>query len=192
MMEYVALGFLMYRPLSMYDLKKAMEQSTQHFLSASFGTLHPQLQKLSRQGLVTSETQVTNGRKRKVFTITAAGRVLFLDWLARDIMAERVSDSRLLRLFFLGHLTAPERAELLSRFLQQMEKAAEDLEQLQAKVQGVAVPPGWEDHAAFQMATLEFGIAHHRFVRDWYQAKLEGMASFAPRQRHEKSDHSKD
>lgn len=177
MMEYAALGFLMYRPLSMYDLKKAMERSTQHFLSASFGTLHPLLQKLSRQGYVTSESQVANGRNKKVFTITPAGRSHFIDWLGRDVMAERVSDPRLLRLFFLGHMAAPDREELLSRFLEQMEKAAEELERLKVQVQSVTVPPAWEDHMAYQLATLEFGIAHHRFVRDWYQAKLETMAA---------------
>ncbi|MNX85277.1 Transcriptional regulator PadR-like family protein [compost metagenome] len=176
MMEYAALGFLMYRPLSMYDLKKAMERSTQHFLSASFGTLHPLLQKIERQGFVTSEAQVGSGRTKKVYTITAAGRAHFVEWLGHDVMAERVSDPRLLRLFFLGHLAAAEREELLARFLAQMETGAEELERLKAQVQQVAVPPGWEDHMAYQLATLEFGIAHHRFVRDWYQAKLQAIA----------------
>lgn len=176
MMEFAALGFLMYRPLSMYDLKKAMERSTQHFLSASFGTLHPLLRKLEGQGLVTSETQVANGRNKKVFTITPAGRSRFVEWLGQDVMAERVSDPRLLRLFFLGHLDRGERQELLKRFLDQMEAAALELEQLQAQVAGAAIPPGWEDHMAYQLSTLEFGIAHHRFVKDWYQAKLAAMA----------------
>ncbi len=180
MMEYAALGFLMYRPLSMYDLKKAMERSTQHFLSASFGTLHPLLQKLAKQGLVTCEEQVANGRNKKVFTITPAGRSHFVAWLGRDVMAERVSDPRLLRLFFLGHLEAPERTALLARFLDQMESAARELEGLKAHVQQATAPPGWEDHLAYQMATLEFGIAHHRFVRDWYQAKLQSMADSGP------------
>lgn len=176
MMEYAALGFLMYRPLSMYDLKKAMERSTQHFLSASFGTLHPLLLKLSRQGLVTSESQAANGRNKKVYTITPAGRAHFIAWLGQDVMAERVSDPRLLRLFFLGHLAAAERAELMSRFLKQVVGAIEELERLKVLVQGITVPPGGEDHMAYQLATLEFGIDHHRFVGDWYRTRLEVMA----------------
>lgn len=176
MMEYAALGFLMYRPLSMYDLKKAMERSTQHFLSASFGTLHPLLRKLSTQGFVTSESQGTNGRNKTIYTITAAGRSHFIAWLGQEVMVERVSDPRLLRLFFLGHLAAAEREELMSRFLKQLEVAAEELERLKVLVQGMTVPPGWEDHMAYQLATLEFGIAHHRFVGDWYQKRLEVMA----------------
>ncbi|MBO9540564.1 PadR family transcriptional regulator [bacterium] len=176
MMEFAVLGFLLYRPLSMYDLKKAMERSTQHFLSASFGTLHPLLQRLSKQGFVTGEDQMGNGRNKKVYTITPAGRSHFVEWLGQDVMAERVSDPRLLRLFFLGHMAAAEREELLARFLTQMEAGAEELERLKAQVQQVTVPPGWEDHMAYQLATLEFGIAHHRFVKEWYQAKLQAIA----------------
>jgi DNA-binding PadR family transcriptional regulator len=175
MMDYAALGFLMYRPLSMYDLSKAMERSTRHFLSASFGSLHPTLRKLEQHGHVTSAEQVANGRRKKVFTLTASGREHFIAWLSRDIVAERVSDPGLLRLFFLGHLDHEAREDLLGRFLGQMRQASEELEALHASIKGVPVPPGAEEHMAYQLATLEFGIAHHRFVKDWYQAKLETL-----------------
>jgi DNA-binding PadR family transcriptional regulator len=177
MMDYAALGFLMYRPLSMYDLSKAMERSTRHFLSASFGSLHPTLRKLSEQGHVTSMEEVANGRRRKVFSITDSGRAHFIAWLTRDIVAERVSEPGLLRLFFLGHLAPEDRENVFKRFLIEMEQAAAELEALHASVSGVQAPPGAEDHMAYQLATLEFGIAHHRFVKDWYQAKLDTLRS---------------
>lgn len=176
MMEFAALGFLMYRPLSMYELSKAMERSTGHFLSASFGSLHPTLRKLAKNGHVTCEEAVSNGRRKKVFQITESGRAHFVAWLAKDIVAERVSDPALLRLFFLGHLDEREREGVLSRFLVEMRQAAAGLEALQASLQEVEPPPGIAAHMAYQLATLEFGIAHHRFVADWYQAKLEALA----------------
>ena len=52
MVDYLVLGLLMYRPLTMYDIKKAMEKSTHHFFSASFGSLHPALKKLDEKGWV--------------------------------------------------------------------------------------------------------------------------------------------
>ncbi len=177
MMDFAALGFLMYRPLSMYDLSKAMERSTRHFLSASFGSLHPTLRKLEKNGHVTSEEQVSNGRRKKIFRITDSGRDHFVAWLAKDIAAERLSNPALLRLFFLGHLDQRDREGLVIRFLGEMRQAAAELEALQASLQGVQPPPGFEDHMAYQLATLEFGIAHHRFVADWYQAKLEALRS---------------
>ncbi len=177
MMDYAALGFLMYRPLSMYDLSKAMERSTRHFMSASFGSLHPTLRKLEQRGHVTGAEQATNGRRRKVFSITETGREHFITWLTRDIVAERVSEPGLLRLFFLGHLAPETREGVFKRFLSEMEQAAAELEVLHASVSGVQAPPGAEEHMAYQLATLEFGIAHHRFVRDWYQAKLDALRS---------------
>ncbi len=173
MIEHAALGFLLYRPLSMYAIKKAMERSTRHFLSASFGSLHPTLRKLETKGYVTSEACVENGRNKKVFSITEAGREHFIGWLARDIASERVSDPSLLRLFFMGHLEPAARQDLLARFLGEMQRAAEELERLREDVQGGPVPHGFEDHLAHQLATLDFGIAYHRFVKDWYQARLE-------------------
>lgn len=179
MMDYVALGFLMYRPLSMYEIKKAMERSTRHFLSASFGSLHPTLRRLETRGLVTSDEQSANGRRKKIFSITEAGRAQLVSWLAEGIPADRVSDPSLLRLFFLGHLAPAQRAELLGRFLEAMEQAAETLVALRAEVMSTPVPRGAEDHMAYQLATLEFGIAHHRFVKDWYQTKLAALAGAA-------------
>lgn len=175
MMEYAALGFLMYRPLSMYDLSKAMERSTRHFMSASFGSLHPTLRKLEQSGHVTGAEHAANGRRRKVFSITESGREHFISWLTRDIVAERVAEPGLLRLFFLGHLAPADRENVFKRFLSEMEQAAAELEALHASVSGVQAPPGAEEHMAYQLATLEFGIAHHRFVRDWYQAKLDAL-----------------
>ncbi|MOA63589.1 hypothetical protein D3C78_1893620 [compost metagenome] len=69
---------------------------------------------------------------------------------------------------------------MLARFLREMEEAAEELETLHASVKDVEAPPGAEAHMAYQLATLEFGIAHHRFVKDWYQAKLEALSHRAP------------
>lgn len=180
MVEYAALGFLMFRPLSMYDLSKAMERSTRHFLSASYGSLHPALRKLEKAGHVTSSAETANGRRKKVYRITESGGAHFRAWMAQDIVAERVSEPGLLRLFFLGHLDPEEREQLLARFLREMEEAAEELETLHASVKDVEAPPGAEAHMAYQLATLEFGIAHHRFVKDWYQAKLEALSHRAP------------
>ncbi|MNX11093.1 Transcriptional regulator PadR-like family protein [compost metagenome] len=176
MMEYAALGFLMYRPLSMYDLSKAMERSTQHFLSASFGSLHPTLRKLEAQGHVTGVEDASTGRRKKIYHLTETGRTHFITWLSQAITAERVSDPSLLRLFFLAHLDPQARATVMDQFLGEMQQAAEQLEALHASLQGMQVPPGFDDHWAYQLATLEFGIAHHRFVKDWYQAKRDALA----------------
>ncbi len=175
MIDTAALGFLMFRPLSMYDLSKAMERSTGHFLSASYGSLHPALRKLEKLGHVTVTEEVANGRRKKVYRITESGRAHFRAWMGQDLVAERVAEPGLLRLFFLGHLDPEEREALLVRFLREMEQAAEELEALHAEVKDVQAPPEAEAHLAYQLATLEFGIAHHRFVKDWYQAKLEAF-----------------
>lgn len=175
MMDIAVLGFLMFRPLSMYELSKAMERSTGHFMSASFGSLHPTLRKLEARGHAVGVAEEGSGRRKKVYHLTEAGKAHFIAWLGQDIAAERVSDPSLLRLFFLGHLAPEAREQLLGRFLAQMEQAASELEALHASLQGLQAPPGAEDHMAYQLATLEFGIAHHRFVRDWYQAKLAAL-----------------
>jgi hypothetical protein len=76
----------------------------------------------------------------------------------------------------LGHLDPGERDALLGQFLSEMQEAEEKLRALQASLQGMEAPAGFADHWAYQLATLEFGIAHHRFVRDWYQAKREELS----------------
>jgi len=49
---YAVLGFLTVRPMSGYDIKKAVEVSIANFWTESYGQIYPVLKRLTEQGLV--------------------------------------------------------------------------------------------------------------------------------------------
>ena len=172
MVDYLVLGLLMYRPLTMYDIKKAMEKSTDHFYSASFGSLHPALKKLNEKGLVTFEQTLERGRGKKTYAITEEGKRDFLEWLKQDITTEAVREPSLLKVFFLGHLGEEARRPIVENYLGKVETHLAELRGLLETSHALEVPKAMEAHKTYQLATLEFGIAYYQFVKDWYKAKF--------------------
>ena len=74
-LEYAILGFLNYRPLSGYDLKKVFDNSVRHFWPADQSQIYRTLTKLAEQGYV--EQEIVRGLDRpdrKEYRITPAGR----------------------------------------------------------------------------------------------------------------------
>jgi PadR family transcriptional regulator, regulatory protein AphA len=95
------LGFLRFRARSGYDIRRAVEISTQFFWGASFGQIYPELKRLEEAGLVEVEASAETGRKRRVYRLTGAGEQAFSDWLAEDEEALfQYRDEGLLRMFF--------------------------------------------------------------------------------------------
>lgn len=99
--QYALLGILSRGPHSGYDIKRAIEESTAHFWSESFGQIYPNLRELERSGLATSETQRQEGRPdRKVYAITPEGREALSAWLEEPARFTPPRNETLLKLFF--------------------------------------------------------------------------------------------
>lgn len=177
MVEYLILGLLMYNPLSIYDIKKAMEKSTSHFFSASFGSLHPALKKLHEKGFVTFTQTLERGRNKKTYTITEEGRKAFLEWLQNSTNTGIVREPSLLKMFFLGHLPQEARSPVLKNYLEEVEKNLQVLKGLLEVSQAIEVPEEKLAHKTYQLATLEFGVAYYEFVKEWYEKKFLALQS---------------
>lgn len=102
MLEYALLGFLNYRPMTGYDLKQNMNGSTSHFWTAKLSQIYTTLKSLEEKGWVRSSVQAQTERPdKRVYTITADGKLNLQKWLAEPLM-ETTShkNSLLLKLFF--------------------------------------------------------------------------------------------
>ena len=78
----ILLGFLTRQSLTGYELKKRFSISFSFFSGASYGSIYPALKKMEREGLVTQQLEIQDGApNRKVYSITAAGRKVFIEAL---------------------------------------------------------------------------------------------------------------
>lgn len=78
----LCLGLLTHGDASGYEIKKIFEGPLRHFFDASYGSIYPALNRLTEEGLVRCTAQPQEKRPdKKVYSITPAGRIAFLDEL---------------------------------------------------------------------------------------------------------------
>jgi DNA-binding PadR family transcriptional regulator len=95
------LGMLSIRPMSGYDIKKAVEGSINYFWTESYGQIYPMLKSLVAERLVTKTVKKQGGRPdRHVYALTARGHKELQTWLAGRVMPTVERNELLLKLFF--------------------------------------------------------------------------------------------
>lgn len=94
-LRHLHLGFIRLHVLYHADKEpicgvELMEELTHHGYDIGPGTLYPMLHQLQRAGLIRDTHQVINGKRRKNFRATAAGKKLLVQ--ARKKLRELVSE----------------------------------------------------------------------------------------------------
>jgi PadR family transcriptional regulator, regulatory protein AphA len=99
--SYVVLGSIAIRgPSTSYDLKRFVELTLGHFWSFAHSQLYAEPERLARAGLL-GEDREPNGRRRRTYTITPAGRQALDGWLNEPTPDQpELRDPGLLKLFF--------------------------------------------------------------------------------------------
>ncbi|WP_156869887.1 PadR family transcriptional regulator [Sporichthya polymorpha] len=108
---YLVLGFIAeLGPSTPYDLKRAVARSIAYFWSFPHSQLYVEPERLAKLGLL-SEEQEEHGRRRRLFSITDAGREALREWLESPSATQtETRDLGLLKLYF-ADLTSPERVK---------------------------------------------------------------------------------
>jgi DNA-binding PadR family transcriptional regulator len=171
MTDFAILGFLMYGPKSGYDIKRYMSMSTAQFYEASYGSIYPSLERMAEAGLIEAERSEGSGRLRRIYSIKAAGKKAFLEWLASPLDVAKGPSRLLLRLFFMGCLERGEAKKILARFAR---TAAERKEWLVTATDDLPEEPDF-----FQASTQRFGLAYYAFLQTWLESLGAEVAAFA-------------
>src|SRR5579872_1209615 len=94
-------------PRSGYDLVQAFRISMVHYWHAHPGQIYPTLDRMERDGWIAGREVIQRDRPNKrVYSITAEGRRVLLEWLASPYEPFKMKNTALLKTRFLGHLGA--------------------------------------------------------------------------------------
>jgi DNA-binding PadR family transcriptional regulator len=106
--SYVVLGLVADGATTAYDMKQKIAGSVGYFWSFPHSQLYAEPGRLVQLGLL-EEEQEQGGRRRRIFSITEAGRQALGDWV-REPATEptQIRDTGLLKLFFGDSLTPEE------------------------------------------------------------------------------------
>ncbi len=128
------LAVLARRTASGYAIKKAFEDGPySHIQDVGFGSIYPALKKLQAEHLITVVPQ--DGEQRlgkRIFAITDAGRMAFMDRLSVAMSPDKVRSDFLFRLLFADLLSAAELEALIDQRVAHLRAAVAQAEQCQA------------------------------------------------------------
>ncbi|HEY4466054.1 MAG TPA: PadR family transcriptional regulator [Streptosporangiaceae bacterium] len=160
--SYVVLGMIGLRgPSTPYDLKRGIGHSVGYFWPFPHAQLYAEPERLEQMGLLALESEAT-GRRRKVYSLTGAGRRVLRDWLASPTNEHfQMRDIAELKLFF-SELGDPGNVARLAR------------EQVREHEERIAVYEQMQDRfgeipaVAKRMVTLRLGLEmEHAALRFW-------------------------
>lgn len=79
-LKHTLLGFLQKEPMHGYKLRRQAREYAWIYPMAN-ASIYPALHSLEKDGFIDHESEIHNGRARKVYRITQAGRQELLNWL---------------------------------------------------------------------------------------------------------------
>lgn len=149
--SYIVLGMVAaYGPATSYEIKGWADGSVGYFWPFSRAQLYAEPRRLAGAGLL-EERQEEGGRRRRVYSITDAGREALRAWLGQPTDAPtEIRDLGLLKLYF-SQLSSPEDLALLAeRQAEAHRRRFEEYERLRGEI-------AEDERATFTLATLRMG-----------------------------------
>lgn len=172
-MAHVILGLLLIAPQSFYDLIKNFEAGVGLLYSASSGSIKRALDTLLARGATEVASIEPGGRGRKVYRPTDVGRSEFHAWMTAEPTGPDLETAALSRLYFLGLLEPDQRAPALHRITARIQTELAALEDLDERLGALSFPAEHRDLVTHQRATLDYGLASHRFMLAWFRDHTE-------------------
>ncbi|MEL6403017.1 MAG: PadR family transcriptional regulator [Chloroflexota bacterium] len=180
MLKYILLGFLNYQPMTGYDLKTRIDDSTGHFWHAYHSQIYTTLRKLEEKGWLTSELfEDEAGPNKREYTLTDTGRDALHKWLRKSMTeANRPKEELLVRLFFSGQR---DKAHVLDelrvqRALHQQKLMVYETIKLENHVpEAMQDDPRADREQFFWERTLNFGHRYEMMYLAWLDETIEAI-----------------
>jgi DNA-binding PadR family transcriptional regulator len=168
--ELLLLGMLMVQSQHGYQINEFIERNLSRVTDMKKPTAYALLERLSQTGYVRVRTEQQGKRPpRKVYSITSAGAILFLDLLRDNLArAERMTFAGDMGLMFLDHLPREEALDLLRQRLGSLDAQIGNHEQAPKHEHGLGVGLALE-HILF--------LLHAE--RDWLAAAIARLQDTA-------------
>ncbi len=175
-MEYVILGLLMLKPMTLYELNAAFRGGISLFYSASYGSLQNAVKKLLKSEWVEIEEGVENGRNKKIYSISEAGRAAFYAWMHSESYGSKLEVTALAKLYFLGLMASiVERKQILENIIRAIESEEQSLSDLCRHISQIKMDESQQAIFKYQLKTLEYGMMTHAQAKQWFTARLDEL-----------------
>jgi DNA-binding PadR family transcriptional regulator len=174
-LKQIMLGMLR-KPHSGYDIRKEFQYSVNNFWRAELSQIYPLLQKMEREGLLSSEESASDiGPTKRVYRRTEKGRRELEEWLSGGPTLGKERIAYLAQTYFLASLQDDEKAiafldELRSYFAEWLES----LEQTEREWRSSdpRYPDLLPDEDFYAQLTLDMGLMRVRGNLQWCERSI--------------------
>jgi PadR family transcriptional regulator, regulatory protein AphA len=172
-LNHAVLGFLTLSPLSGYDLKKAFDNSVQHFWPADQSQIYRTLAQLVAAGWAQVEPiPQTDRPDRKVYHVTEAGRTELRRWLITPLPSRTTRDVLLVQLFFASIVADHEVLALLEQEAAQAREQLAGYRQIAQTYMPADTAHQIPRELFFELLTLDYGITMAQCHLDWIEGVM--------------------
>lgn len=148
------LGLLAIRPMTGYDLSRSYQRALQQIWYAPLAQIYPTLRKMQREGLLRVSLKIQRSRpNRKIYSLTAEGRQLLVQWLAQPAALPRMHHDFIHKLFLRSNVEPAGRARWADAYAERCAAWAADLRQAERMLEPSLKGPNAEN-AWFQLLSL--------------------------------------
>jgi DNA-binding PadR family transcriptional regulator len=167
-MEWIVLGLLMMKDMTIYELNSSFNSGLSLIYSASYGNLQYSVKKLLKSGSIGFEEKVENGRNKKIYRINEKGRSLFFKWMVSEVDTAKLETSILSKIYFLGLVEdADKRIAVIDDMIEKAEAEQQSLAIMNDNFSELQIPEEYRLMAFYQLKTLDYGIMAHAAAVDW-------------------------
>lgn len=152
------LGVLHERPMTGWEVLQTVEESLGCFWNMTTSHVYRELKRLEEKGLI--EAGERGPRDKRPFSITAAGKAAFAEWINQEPGEEIIRFPLLVTLFFGHHVSQDRLARYLGTHRQIHERR---LAQYRALEEAVGDDP-------YCGGTVRFGIAYEEAALRWFDS----------------------
>lgn len=175
-LKHIMLGLLA-KPHSGYECKKSFEQSLRYFWRAELSQIYPLLQKMEKEGLLTSKESPSKiGPTKRAYKRSQKGKQELLAWLNEGptLGTERIS--YLAQIWFLAEFEDTDQALEFMQFFRKI--VAERLATLESieeqwREDDTNYPDNLPDDQFYPQLTLDHGLRKARFILEWCDESIK-------------------
>lgn len=174
-MEHIILGLILLQPRTIYQLRKRINEGLHFMYSCSTGSIQAAIKKLLQNGCIRVSEICENGKQKKLYSITEAGKAQFNAWVNSPIADDAVKNPELAKIYFMGFSDKETRIKLIEDHIAELQKVYSELEKICKEGEGMSVGAEGSDILFYQLQTAKYGRDFMRFHIEWYRRLSENI-----------------
>ena len=193
-MDYIILGLLILSNRTIYQLRSRIDKGLNMMYSSSTGSIQAALKKLLNSGYIDYHEFQDNGKQKKEYCITEAGRQSFHQWVNAPVHCAEIKFPDLSKVYFMGFSQPENRLEIIQAHISELNTKYQSLklicseaELYQRSVEYARLDKQAKDIIVYRLASAHFGRDFMSFTIKWYENLLNEMRKYDEQEK--KSNH---